>query len=151
MGGVIVTAGTLTNVTDTNGGFEFSLAQSNSYVITPKPVGFFNPASTNVTVNGNIDLVFNATNAAMIVTNLITNVSGVGTNTNAYLISFAGIPNFATYLIQGTTNFLPTNTVWTNLTTITFSNTVDPMFVYTNTGATNFTNFHYFRAKLGTN
>jgi hypothetical protein len=151
LGGVTVSVGTATSaVTDTNGNFEFSLAQSNSYVITPKPSGFFNPASANITVNGDINLLFNATNAAMMITNLITNVSGPGTNTNAYLIPFAGIPNFATYHIQGATNFLPTNTVWTNLATITFSNTVDPAFVYTNTGA-NLTNFHYFRAKLGAN
>ena len=85
----------------------------------------------------------------MIVTNAITNVSGGYTNTNSQSIPFIGIPNYATYVIQGTTNFLPTNTVWTNLVTNNNGTTNGLPFVYTNTG-TNLTNLHFFHARLGT-
>ena len=87
----------------------------------------------------------------MVVTNAITNTTTHYFNTNSQSIPFTNIPNFAAYVVQGTTNFLPTNTVWTNLVTNNFGATNGATFVYTNTGGTNFTNFHFFHAKLGTN
>ena len=150
--GVPVSVGAqATTITDSNGNFVFSLPQSNFATIHPNPGAYFNPSSTSVYVSTNniTGLLFKATNALAHLTN------GTGTNTNTFVISFAGIPSNPTaspaysynYIIQATTNLSTNPIVWTNLATNNSgSNGIIP-FSYSLSG-TNLTNFQrrFFRA-----
>ena len=104
LAGVTVSAGAIaTTVTASNGTFQFSLFSSNPISIHANPQGYFTPTSSPViptnTVSG---LLFNATNAVMIVSNAITNtIRRHYFNTNSQTIPFTGIPNFATYRHPG--------------------------------------------------
>jgi hypothetical protein len=133
--GVTVTAGSVAStVTGTNGAFSFSLAPGTPIVIRPNPVGFFNPSSVSVNPSSNIFTTnFVATNAGIVFTNV------TGTNTNTAFAPFLGIPNYAAYHIQATTNLSTNGTVWTNIA------------AFNTGGPTNVTPFGWFTANTNNN
>ena len=136
--GVTVKVGASSATTGTNGAFSLFLAGSLAYNVIPQPLGYFSPASTNITLNANTtNLVFTATNAA-------TTLGFITNGGSNLVLNFSTIPTF-TYRIQATTNLVSTNhpsTNWTDISTNTASNAV-LLFNYTVT--TNFP-LRFFRA-----
>jgi hypothetical protein len=114
--GVTIQAGNSFVVSSSNGGYSFLLASNGNYTVTPQPLNYFFPASTNLTLSGNItNLNFMATNAATLITNNTTN--------HTIQFTFSAVPTF-TYRIQAATNFstnLP-STNWVDIATNTVPN-----------------------------
>ncbi|MBI3851507.1 MAG: hypothetical protein HY298_14710 [Verrucomicrobia bacterium] len=108
VGGVTVATGTFSGVSDTNGNYLISNLISNSYTVTPDPVGTgFTPSNQVVTLGpsvSNINFVLNRVQITAI----------ASTTYGQFKLSFLGGPS-RTYLIQASTNLLSWQTISTNI------------------------------------
>jgi hypothetical protein len=133
--GVTVQAGSSLATTGSNGVYSFVLASNVNYTVFPKPLGFFNPQSANVTLIANIsNLDFMATDAPTLFTNDITN--------RTLTLVFSAVPTFS-YRIQAATNLNFTNPFATNWVDIS-TNTATSNTIFFITPTTNFTQ-RFFR------
>lgn len=141
LAGIVVNAGTLSTVTGTNGAFAFSLSPTNLTVVHPNPQAYFFPAFTNVTpTNFTGPIIFNATNAGIVFTNVNNG------KTNTAFAPFTGLPNYASYHIQTTTNLGTNGTIWTTIAAFNTNGTINVTPFGWLTAGTNSTNF--FRATI---
>ncbi|MEP6662175.1 MAG: choice-of-anchor Q domain-containing protein, partial [Verrucomicrobiota bacterium] len=148
VGGVVVTAGTASAVSQTNGNYFISGLLTSNYVVMPTLVGSgFTPTNTNVFVGIDAGHPFpgtNATNVNFLVNPATTILTAgfISTNpTNSLLtLDFLGAPQ-RSYRIQALTNLNLTN--WVNLSTNLSDTNGGFQFLLTN-----FTQFpqRYFRA-----
>ena len=120
--GVTVMVGNSPALTDSNGNYSI-LVTAGTYILTPKPIGPFNPGSANVTLTASsvAGVNFMATNVPTTVTNNVTN--------HVTQFYFSVVPTFS-YRIQAATNLVTTNGTTTNWVDIATNTATSNTFIY---------------------
>jgi len=108
MSGIMVTAGTRSGTSDTNGNYLISNLVSNSYTVTPQSLGVgFNPVNRDVTLGPDATNINFALNPVQI-------TSATLTTNSSLRLSFLGGPG-RTYRVEVSTNLAAWQTLATNI------------------------------------
>jgi hypothetical protein len=106
--GIAVTAGTYSVTSDTNGNYLVSNLVSNTYTVTPQPVGVgFNPVERDVTLGPNATNINFALNPVEI-------TAAIATTNGLFQLSFLGGPS-RTYHVEASTNLAAWQIISTNI------------------------------------